>query len=77
MFIQILGTGCAKCNHLAVHAEEAAKRADLAFTLEKVTDIQKIVALGVMTTPALMVDGKLICSGNVPSVERLVAMLKE
>jgi small redox-active disulfide protein 2 len=77
VFVQVLGTGCAKCANLAVQAEEAAKRAGIAFTLEKVTDINKIVALGVMTTPALIVDGKLKCSGNVPSVERLIAMFQE
>jgi len=77
MFIQVLGTGCAKCAHMAVRVEEAAKRADITVTLEKVTDINKITALGVMTTPALIVDGKLKCAGNVPSVERLIAMLQE
>ena len=77
MRIQVLGTGCAKCTKLAMHAEEAAKRTNIGFTLEKVTDINKIVALGVMATPALVVDGKLKCSGNVPSVEQLEKMLKE
>ena len=77
MLIQVLGTGCANCAKLATHAEEAATRMNIDFTLEKVTDINKIVALGVMITPALVVDGKLKCSGNVPSVEQLEKMLEE
>jgi len=75
MFIQVLGTGCAKCTKLAVQAEEAAKKAGIDYTFEKVTDINKIVGMGVMTTPALVIDGKLKCSGNVPSVEQIVKML--
>ena len=77
MLIQILGTGCAKCTKLAAHAEEAAKQSGIDYMLEKVTDINKIVGMGVMTTPALVVDGKLKCSGNLPSVEQIVKMLTE
>jgi len=77
MLIQVLGTGCAKCTKLAALSEEAAKQSGVEYTLEKVRDINKIVAMGVMTTPALLVDGKLKCSGNLPSVEQLVKMLTE
>ncbi|MGL6197154.1 MAG: thioredoxin family protein [Thermoguttaceae bacterium] len=76
MKIQILGTGCAKCTKLAALAEEAAKQSGHEYTLEKVTDIGQITALGVMVTPAMLVDGKLKCSGTVPNVAQLVAMLK-
>ncbi|MGL6194459.1 MAG: thioredoxin family protein [Thermoguttaceae bacterium] len=76
MHIQILGTGCAKCSKLATLAEEAAKQTGSEYTLEKVTSIEKITALGVMVTPAMIVDGKLKCSGTVPSVAQLAAMLK-
>ena len=75
--IQVLGTGCAKCSKLAALAEDAAKQSGVDYSLEKVTDINKIIGFGVMTTPALLVDGKLKCSGNVPSVEQLVKMLTE
>ena len=77
MLIQVLGTGCAKCTKLAIHAEEAATKAGVDYTLEKVTEIDKIMSFGVMVTPALVVDGKLRCSGNVPSVDQLVTMLSE
>ena len=77
MLIQILGTGCAKCTKLATMAEEAAKKTGVDYTLEKVTDIDKIISFGVMTTPAMLVDGKLKCSGSVPSVDQIEKMLKD
>jgi len=77
MQIKILGTGCAKCTKLAEQADEAAKQAGVDYTLEKVTDITKIMSFGVMVTPALVVDGKVLCSGNVPSVEQIAKMLKQ
>jgi small redox-active disulfide protein 2 len=77
MFIQVLGTGCVKCTKLAEQAEEAAKKAGIDYSLEKVTAIDKILAFGVMVTPALVVDGKVRCSGNVPSVEQIVTILTQ
>jgi len=77
MLIQVLGTGCAKCTSLAIRAEEAARQTGMGFTLEKVKDMSAIIALGAGTTPALIIDGKLKCAGNLPSVEQIVKMLKE
>jgi len=77
MFIQILGTGCAKCTKLATLAEEAARKLGVDYTLEKVTEIDRIIGMGVITTPALVVDGQLKCSGTLPSVEQIVKMLGE
>ena len=77
MKIQILGTGCAKCANLASQAEAAARLRGGDFTLEKVTDLGTIVSMGVMVTPALIVDGTLKHSGSVPSVEQIVQMLEE
>lgn len=71
MLIQILGTGCAKCNKLAEHADAAAKLLNTEYLLEKVTDINRITAAGVMMTPALMVDGQVKVVGKVPSVDEL------
>jgi len=73
--IQILGTGCAKCEKLAEHAKEAADALGLEYDLEKVTDINQITAFGVMTTPGLAVDGKVLVSGKVPTpadIEKLL-----
>jgi small redox-active disulfide protein 2 len=74
MLIQILGTGCAKCSKLAAVAEEAAQKANIAYTLEKVTDIDKILSFGIMMTPALVVNGKVKCIGRVPTVEQIIAL---
>ncbi|CAK8722071.1 MAG: small redox-active disulfide protein 2 [Candidatus Electronema aureum] len=75
MKIQILGTGCPKCKKLTEHAEAAAKALQLDFELEKITDISQIISFGVMTTPALVVDGEVKLLGMVPSVEELKKML--
>ena len=77
MLIQILGTGCAKCTHLAELVDQAAKQVGGDYVLEKVTDIGQIIAMGVMVTPAMMIDGKLRCSGSVPTLSQLVALLKD
>ena len=73
--LQILGTGCPKCRMLTEHAEEAAKALGLEYTIEKVTDIQDIIAFGVMTTPALVVDGEVKVAGHVPSATAIQALL--
>ena len=75
MKIQILGTGCAKCNALTQATEQAAQALGLAYELEKVTDLKQIMAFGVMMTPALVVDGKVKVSGKVPSVDEVKKLL--
>ncbi|MCL2641887.1 MAG: thioredoxin family protein [Phycisphaerales bacterium] len=75
MQIKILGTGCAKCSKLAELGEAAAKEAGADYTLEKVTEIDKIIAYGVISTPALVVDGKVWCSGRVPAIDEIKKML--
>ena len=71
MLIQVLGVGCVKCSQLAENADAAAKECNVAYTLEKVTDIARIMAFDVMKTPALLIDGELRCSGAVPTVEEI------
>ena len=73
--IQILGTGCPKCKALAQNAETAAKELGLEYTLEKVTDIKEIMKFGVMSTPALVVDGQVKVVGKVLSPEQIKEML--
>jgi small redox-active disulfide protein 2 len=73
--IQVLGSGCARCQALYEHAEQAAQALGLPFEIEKVTDIDAILAHGVMTTPALVVDGQVKVVGRVPSAEQLKEML--
>ena len=67
--IQILGTGCPKCKKLAENAEAAAKEAGIEYELEKVSDINEIMNFGVMTTPALVVDGEVKSAGKVLSAD--------
>lgn len=74
--IQILGTGCAKCTTLAANAEAAAKAAGVECQIEKVTDLQQIMAIGVLVTPGLVIDGRVISSGKVLPVEEIVGHLK-
>ncbi|NCO51759.1 MAG: thioredoxin family protein [Deltaproteobacteria bacterium] len=65
--IQILGTGCAKCQKLAQNTKQAADKLGLEYEMEKITQINDIMAFGIMTTPGLAVDGKVLVSGKVPS----------
>jgi small redox-active disulfide protein 2 len=73
--IQILGTGCAKCQKLAAVAEKAAKALGVPYELEKVTALDRIAGFGVMFTPALVVDGQVKVAGKVPSVEDVKKLL--
>lgn len=73
--LEILGTGCPKCQKLAEHTEAAARMLGLDYELVKVTDISQIVAHGVMMTPALVVNGTVKCAGSVPSVDEIRRML--
>jgi small redox-active disulfide protein 2 len=74
--LQILGTGCAKCERLAEHTEEAARALGLDYELVKVTDLLEITKFGVMMMPALVVDGVVKISGHVPTAEAIKDMLR-
>jgi len=73
--IQILGTGCAKCTKLAKNAEAAAKNLGIDYEIEKVSDINEIIKFGVMTTPALALDGVVKVAGKVPSTDEIEKMI--
>jgi small redox-active disulfide protein 2 len=75
MKIQVLGTGCPKCKKLAEAAEAAAQSLGVAYEMEKVTDIEKIMAFGVLATPALAVDGEVKVVGRVPSPAEIRTIL--
>ncbi len=76
MRLLILGTGCAKCAKLYEVTEQAAQSLGLPYELEKVINLKRIMSFGVMTTPALVVDGQVKLSGKVPSVDELKTMLQ-
>ncbi len=73
--LQVLGTGCAKCQKLTQQAEAAAKSLGIEYQLEKITQIDRIMAFGVMITPALVVDGEVKVVGRVPDLEQLKSMM--
>ncbi|MDD4049196.1 MAG: thioredoxin family protein [Clostridia bacterium] len=69
MIIKILGSGCPNCKKLEANAKEAVKELDIEASVEKVENIQDIMAYGVMSTPALVVDEQVKVMGRVLSVE--------
>ena len=73
--IQILGTGCPKCKKLAEFTETAAKEMSIEYELEKITQINDIMKMGVMMTPAVAIDGEVKVVGKVASPEEIKAML--
>ena len=75
MQLLVMGPGCAKCGKLYEATEQAAKELGVPYELNKVTDLKQIMALGVMMTPALAVNGNLKVAGRVPSVEEIKKML--
>lgn len=74
--LQILGTGCPKCQKLAETAEAAAKELGIEYEIEKVKEISQIMSFGVMVTPALAVDGVVKSAGKVPSVQETKALIQ-
>ncbi|MEA3362388.1 MAG: thioredoxin family protein [Thermodesulfobacteriota bacterium] len=76
MKIQILGTGCAKCEKLAANAKQAADNLGLDYEMEKVTELNQIMSFGVMTTPGLAVDGKVLVAGKVPSPAAIETLIR-
>jgi small redox-active disulfide protein 2 len=75
MNIQILGTGCPKCRKLEEHARQAIKDGGIDATIEKITEIDQIMDMGVMITPALAIDGNVVSSGKVLSKDQILEML--
>jgi small redox-active disulfide protein 2 len=73
--LQILGTGCAKCLKLAENVETAAREAGLDYQLEKITDVNEMIKMGVMMTPALAVDGEVKLVGKVPEPAEIRELL--
>lgn len=75
MIIKILGSGCPNCIKLEKTVKEAVKELKLEAEVGKVTDYAEIVSYGVMSTPALVVDGKVIFSGKVPNLQKVIEYL--
>ncbi len=74
--IKVLGSGCAKCNQLEESVREALTQLGLDTTIDHVTDFAQIASYGVMTTPALVVYGKVVSYGKVLKTEEVVSLIK-
>jgi small redox-active disulfide protein 2 len=76
MIIKILGSGCKKCQVLEANARAALQAGDITAEVEKVTDVVGIASYGIMSTPGLVIDEKVISAGRVPSASEIGALLK-
>ena len=74
--VKILGSGCAKCNALEAATAEALKELGMGDTIDHVTDFSEIASYGVMTTPALVIDGRVVSFGKVLKKDEVVKILK-
>lgn len=76
MKIEILGMGCPKCKQLEANARKALEEAGKKAEVIKVTDMNKIIAYGIMATPAIVIDGKVKASGRIPDSSEIKKWLK-
>lgn len=77
MTIKILGTGCPNCQRLEANTKQAIEELKINAQVVKITDIADIMSYGVMGTPALVVDEKVLVSGRIPDVEEIKIMLNK
>ena len=75
--VKILGSGCAKCNQLEAAAKEALEQLGMNAAIDHVTDFSQIAAYGVMSTPALVIDGKVVSYGKVLKTEEVIKILQK
>ena len=76
MKIQVLGSGCKKCRELHERTQKAVQIMKLNTPVEYITDIQRIVAMGVMSSPVLAIDDKPIIAGVLPDIKKIEELLK-
>ncbi|WP_407643159.1 thioredoxin family protein [Clostridium prolinivorans] len=75
--VKILGSGCSKCNQLEEATKDALKKLGIDTAIEHVRDFAQIASYGVMTTPALVIDGKVVSYGKVLKTEEIIEILKK
>lgn len=77
MNIKVIGTGCEKCDKLYANVQEAISKVGCEAEVEKIEDLMAIVKLGVMTSPSLMIDGKLVVSGRIAKADEIVKLINK
>jgi small redox-active disulfide protein 2 len=77
MDIKVFGPGCARCFELERKTRRAVDDLGVAANVEKISDIQKIIAYRIMATPGLVIDGKVKCAGRIPSVDEIKIWIRE
>ena len=77
MEIKVLGPGCMKCKNMEKVVRETVEQNNIAAQVSKVEDIMEIMNYGVMTTPALVVDGKVVIKGRVPTKDEILKVLTQ
>ena len=75
--IEVLGSGCANCHRLAANARDAVAMAGVEAEVNHVTDPREIARRGVMSTPGLVIDGKVVSTGRIPSAGDIALWLSE
>jgi len=75
MVIKVLGSGCAKCKQLYAEVEKAIAQTGQPVALTKVETIEEVMSYGVMMTPALVIDGRVVASGRIPSANEIATMI--
>ncbi len=75
MLIQVLGTGCARCKTLSENAKKAVQECGIDALVEKIEDIQQIMAFEILMPPGLVINGEVKAAGRVPSVEEIKTLI--
>ena len=75
MKIEVLGTGCSKCNELEMKVKQAIAQSGRFIQFEKVSDMMQIMQYGVTSTPGLVIDGTVVSAGRVPSPDEILEMI--
>ena len=74
--VKVLGPGCARCKTLTEMVRQAAEQTGVEIRLEKIEDMATIVGYGIMSTPGLVIDGKVVHSGGLPDTQKVAAWLQ-
>jgi len=73
--IKVLGSGCANCKTTEKLINEAAKSNNIEIEIEKIEDMEEIIRYGIMSTPGVVIDGKIVHSGGIPSMDKIISLL--